>query len=66
MGSRVLEPAEYLPDQLDPSRPVQPGDNFTAVIAIQDPSVEATGFKLNVCYRVTPGTVRCAIEDFKD
>jgi predicted Zn finger-like uncharacterized protein len=65
MGSRVLEPSDYLSDQPDPSRPVLPGENFTAVIAIQDPSIEATGFKLNVCYRVAPGTVRCAIEDFK-
>ena len=65
MGSRVLEPADYLQDELDPSRPVPPGDNFTAIIAIQDPSIEATGFKLNVCYREAPGAVRCAIEDFK-
>ena len=66
MGSRVVEPAEYLAVDLDPGRPVQPGDNFTAVIAIEDPSIEATGFKLNVCYRESPGSVRCAIEDFKN
>ena len=66
MGSRILEPGDYLAGDLDPSRPVQPGENFTAVITIEDPSDEATGFKLNVCYRVSTGTVRCAIEDFKD
>jgi hypothetical protein len=66
MGSRILEPGDYLAGDLDPSRPVQPGENFTAVITIEDPSTEATGFKLNVCYRVSPGTVRCAIEDFKN
>jgi hypothetical protein len=66
MGSKVMEPPEYLPDELDPSRHVQPGENFTAVIAIHDPSIDATGFKLNVCYRVVQGTVRCAIEDFKN
>jgi predicted Zn finger-like uncharacterized protein len=65
MGSRILEPGEYLAGDLDPSREVPPGDSFNAVIAIAEPSAEATGFKLNVCYRVEPGTVRCAIEDFK-
>ena len=65
MGSRILEPGEYLAGDLDPSSPVQPGENFTAVITIEEPAPDATGFKLNVCYRVEPGTVRCAIEDFK-
>ena len=66
IGSRVLEPNEYLAGDLDPSRPVIPGDNFTAVITIDEPSADATGFKLNVCYRVSPGRVRCATEDFKN
>jgi hypothetical protein len=66
IGSRVLEPSEYLVGNLDPSRPVVPGDNFTAVITVDDPSVDATGFKVNVCYRESPGRVRCATEDFKD
>jgi hypothetical protein len=66
IGSRVLEPNEYLAGDLDPSRPVTAGENFTAVITIENPSREATGFKLNVCYRVVPGRVRCAIEDFKN
>jgi predicted Zn finger-like uncharacterized protein len=65
MGSRILEPGEYLAGDLDPSSPVKPGENFTAVITIEEPAPDATGFKLNVCYRVEPGTVRCAIEDFK-
>jgi len=66
IGSRVLEPNEYLAGDLDPSRPVAAGDSFTAVITIEDPSADATGFKLNVCYRISPGRVRCATEDFKD
>jgi predicted Zn finger-like uncharacterized protein len=66
IGSRVLEPNEYLAGDLDPSRPVVPGDNFTAVITVEEPSVDATGFKVNVCYRVSPGRVRCATEDFKN
>ncbi len=66
IGSRVLEPSEYLAGDLNPSQPVIPGENFTAVITIDEPSVDATGFKLNVCYRESPGRVRCATEDFKD
>lgn len=66
IGSRVLEPNEYLTGGLDPSMPVSPRKNFTASITMDTPSDEATGFKLNVCYRVAPGRVRCAIEDFKN
>ncbi|MGI9204833.1 MAG: DUF3426 domain-containing protein [Woeseiaceae bacterium] len=66
MGSRILEPGEYLAGAVDPGQPVLPGENFTAVITIENPSEEATGFKLNVCYREGPETVRCAIEDFKN
>ena len=65
IGSRVLEPSEYLFDNADPRRPVRPGETFNAVIAIDSPSVDATGFKLNVCYRLESGQLRCAIEDFK-
>ena len=54
MGSRILEPGDYLAGDLDPSSPVQPGENFTAVITIEDPSTEATGFKLNVSNEITP------------
>lgn len=66
IGSRVLEPNEYLAGDLDPGKPVRPGENFTAVITIESPSADATGFKLNVCYRVAQGRVRCATEDFKN
>ena len=66
IGSRVLEPNEYLAGDLDPRVAVPPGENFTAVLTIQSPSADATGFKLNVCYRAAPDQVRCATEDFKD
>ena len=66
IGSRVLEPNEYLAGDLDPRKPVPFGEHFTAVITIASPSAEATGFKLNVCYRVAQGRVRCATGDFKD
>ena len=65
IGSRVLEPSEYLFDNADPRRPVHPNETFNAVITIDSPSADATGFKLNVCYRLASGQLRCAIEDFK-
>ncbi len=41
------------------------GRGFNESAATRSPSADATGFKLNVCYRVAPGSVRCATEDFK-
>jgi predicted Zn finger-like uncharacterized protein len=66
IGSKILQPKEYLAGDMDPRTPVAPGEAFTAVIAIEHPSAEATGFQLYVCYRLSPGRVRCATEDFKD
>ncbi len=65
LGSRQLDPADYLSDNLDPSVLVQPGNKFNAVISIQSPSAEASGYELDVCYRVAAGQLRCAIADFK-
>jgi predicted Zn finger-like uncharacterized protein len=65
IGSKVLEPAEYLAGNADPATRVNPGDNFTAVVRVEAPAPEATGFKLNVCYPETGGRLRCATEDFK-
>ncbi len=66
IGSRALEPSEYLSGNLDPRKPVVSGENFTAVITIESPSVDATGFRLMACYRISPGRARCAYEHFKD
>ena len=65
VGSRVLEPAEYLASDLDPRDPVIAGNTFNAVIAIESPAPNATGYKISVCYRLTGGQLRCAIDDFK-
>jgi hypothetical protein len=66
IGSRILEPDEYLANSANPREPLSPGRDFTAVIAIDAPSSDATGFKLNVCYRIAANRLRCAIEDFKN
>jgi len=65
IGSTVLEPGEYLPENSDPRKLVPPGNTFNAVISINSPSDDATGFKLNVCYRLAGGQLRCADHDFK-
>jgi predicted Zn finger-like uncharacterized protein len=65
IGSKVLEPGDYLADSLDTREAVAPGDTFSAVISIEAPDANATGFKLNVCYRQPGGRLRCAIDDFK-
>lgn len=65
IGSRIMDPAEYLVAGADPRQMVAPGETFTAVISIESPSPDATGFQLNVCYRLPTTRLRCAIEDFK-
>ena len=64
VGSRVLDPAEYLSSDLDPRKLVEPGNTFNVVITIKSPSEDASGFKLNVCYRLSDGQLRCAIDNF--
>ncbi|HSN52053.1 MAG TPA: DUF3426 domain-containing protein [Woeseiaceae bacterium] len=65
IGSKVLEPGEYLAASLDTRKPVPPGETFSALISIDAPDAGATGFKLNVCYRQPGGRLRCAIDDFR-
>lgn len=65
IGSRVLEPREYLVGDQNARNTVAPGSNFNAVIAVDTPAPAATGFKLNVCYRLSDGQLRCAVESFR-
>ena len=65
IGSKVLEPGDYLAENLDTREPVAAGETFSAVISIEAPDATATGFKLNVCYRQPGSRLRCAIDDFR-
>ena len=65
IGSRVLDPADYLPDDLDPRKLVKPGNTFEAVITIQSPAEATAGFRLRACYRTTDGLLRCKNDGFK-
>ena len=66
IGSRVLEPADYLPESTGTNQSIAPGGAFTAVITVESPTAAATGFKLNVCYPFNGEQLRCAIEAFRD
>ncbi len=65
IGSRAVEPADYLPATIDADALIPAGGTFNAEISIASPAEEATGFKLNVCYRRADGVLHCAIEDFR-
>ncbi len=65
VGSQLLDPVEYLAADLDPRKLVEPGNTFNAIITIKSPSIDASGYKVDICYRQTDGQLRCAIDDFK-
>jgi predicted Zn finger-like uncharacterized protein len=65
IGSKVLEPREYLAGNPDPSKAVEAGETFDAFISIESPAAEALSFRLMVCYRLANRQLSCATEDFK-
>ncbi len=65
IGSRILDPADYLSKDLDPRKLVKPGNTFEAVITIQSPAEATAGFRLRACYRTTDGKLRCKDDGFK-
>jgi len=65
IGSRLLEPGDYLPDNLDTRELVEPGTNFAALFSIETPDADIRGYKLDVCYRIRGTRLKCAVDDFK-
>ena len=65
IGSRVLDPADYLTNDLDPRKLVKPGNTFEAVITIPSLTEAHEGFRLRACYRTTDGKLRCKDDGFK-
>jgi len=65
IGNRMLEPGDYLANSLNPRKMVAPGEAFDAFITITSPNAMASGYKLDVCYRLPDRRLRCAIGDFK-
>ena len=65
IGNRVLEPSDYLTNDLDPRKLVQPDETFNAAITIHSPGVDAVSFRLRACYRSEGGQLRCKEDGFK-
>ena len=65
VGGFTLDPAEYLPDDLDPRKLVEPGNSFNAVMTIRSLSPDAESFRLRACYRNADGSLRCKDDGFK-
>ena len=65
IGSRLLEPGDYLPHDLDTRELVAPGTNFAALFSIETPDADIHGYKLDVCYRHSGTRLKCAVDDFK-
>jgi len=65
VGGFTLDPADYLANNLDPRKLVEPGNTFNAVMTIRSPSAEATSFRLRACYRNADGSLRCKDDSFK-
>ena len=65
VGGLTLDPADYLANNLDPRKLVEPGNTFNAVMTIRSPSAEATSFRLRACYRNADGSLRCKDDSFK-
>jgi hypothetical protein len=65
VGGFALDPADYLPDNLDPRKLVEPGNSFNAVMTIRSPSAEAESFRLRACYRNADDSLRCKEDSFR-
>jgi len=61
VGSRDLEPNEYLHGEPEHNQLLGAGQRIDAEIAIVDPGKDAVGFEIDVCLRGEAGT-RCASE----
>lgn len=64
VGSDLLEPSQYLAIRSARGM-VDPGEDFAATVTIAPLSAGSAGFKLNVCYPIEGGRVRCATGAFK-
>jgi predicted Zn finger-like uncharacterized protein len=63
IGTRDLEPAEYLPGDGTPaSGLLGPSQRADAEVVFVDPGRDAVGFELDVCLREA-GTIRCGASD---
>lgn len=62
LGSRTLEPAEYLEPGTTVSEPLAPGTVLTVRASLADPGSEAYGYEVDVCLRDRSTGLRCQSE----
>ena len=65
LGSVTLSPGDYLEDNLDPRKLVEPGNSFQAKFVVSSLPENATTYRLRACYRAADGQLRCKEDDFK-
>lgn len=65
LGSVTLSPSEYLADDLDARKLVEPGNSFQAKFVVSSLPESATTYRLRACYRASDGQLRCKEDDFK-
>jgi hypothetical protein len=65
VGSRALEPSEYLHSEPGSNALLGAGQRIDAEIAIIDPGKDAVGFEIDVCLR-DPGGLKCASEQARN
>jgi hypothetical protein len=65
LGSVTLGPGDYLEDNLDPRKLVEPGNSFQAKFVVSSLPENATTYRLRACYRAADGQLRCKEDDFK-
>jgi hypothetical protein len=59
LGSRALEPGEYLASG-SARTTLAPGERVDTEIAVADPGQSAVGFEIDTCLHRSNGTLRCA------
>jgi predicted Zn finger-like uncharacterized protein len=65
IGNKVLEPAEYLPEDGQAQSLVAPGQTFNAIVTIESSDPDVYNFQMSLCYREADSRLRCAIGAFK-
>lgn len=62
LGSRLVQPADYLRGSERPQEPISPGVLIPIRISLKDPGPDAYGYDLDVCLQNRPSGLLCQLE----
>jgi hypothetical protein len=62
VGTRDIEPAEYLPKRLADQRLIEPDQRIDAEVHVMDPTKAAMGFVIDACLRASNGNIGCTAD----